>query len=443
MHRLRLLAWIVVVGASIGCSQDQGEGGAGARPSPTGTLRLEATSASALGIDHMSYTIEVPNQPSLMGTVPIGEDGELPLIAAVPASDGVTISLSASGPGDITCFGKAVVSVVAGETVRLSIPLECHEESGEGGAIEVHAKFNICPQLKASADGAAGSFAVSAAAQDQDGGDLSYAWTAGSGRFQDAGAASTTYACTESGPQVLSVKVTDADGCSIARDVEVTCVQAAPGGGSCGDGTLDAGEECDHGNTSSGDGCSDACRRESAPAPVCGDGTLDAGEECDDGNTSSGDGCSATCVSEMEAPVSALCSAESTEMCAQCTCGQCADQVTACNQLEGEAQAGPGAGKPKAELCQALLACGQENGCLGDVCLLLDTPCVKAYCAAAELDCTDLQSVNSGQSGQLAVTLQERSTDRSYALGAASAVSKCINQSCLASCPNFAPHRRN
>jgi cysteine-rich repeat protein len=27
----------------------------------------------------------------------------------------------------------------------------------------------------------------------------------------------------------------------------------------------------------------------------CGNGVLEAGEECDDGNTDSGDGCSATC----------------------------------------------------------------------------------------------------------------------------------------------------
>src|SRR5262245_40281297 len=31
---------------------------------------------------------------------------------------------------------------------------------------------------------------------------------------------------------------------------------------------------------------------------ICGDGIPDAGEECDDGNTVSGDGCSATCVFE-------------------------------------------------------------------------------------------------------------------------------------------------
>src|SRR5512132_4160439 len=36
----------------------------------------------------------------------------------------------------------------------------------------------------------------------------------------------------------------------------------------------------------------------SALGAVCGDGVIDAGEECDDGNVVGGDGCSATCVFE-------------------------------------------------------------------------------------------------------------------------------------------------
>src|SRR5881628_2080041 len=59
----------------------------------------------------------------------------------------------------------------------------------------------------------------------------------------------------------------------------------------CGNHILDPGEQCDDGNTVSGDGCSAACQRE----PRCGDGVVDPGEQCDDGNTVSGDGCSAAC----------------------------------------------------------------------------------------------------------------------------------------------------
>ena len=70
------------------------------------------------------------------------------------------------------------------------------------------------------------------------------------------------------------------DGCSSSCRLEV-----------CGNGILDPGEQCDDGNTVSGDGCSATCQRE----PRCGDGVVDPGEQCDDGNTVSGDGCSASC----------------------------------------------------------------------------------------------------------------------------------------------------
>ncbi|HEY4014849.1 MAG TPA: DUF4215 domain-containing protein [Polyangiaceae bacterium] len=76
----------------------------------------------------------------------------------------------------------------------------------------------------------------------------------------------------------------------------------------CGDGALAGTEQCDDGNTVSGDGCSSSCQLEpgwTCPTPgqpckrieYCGNGILelDIGEQCDDGNTTSGDGCSATC----------------------------------------------------------------------------------------------------------------------------------------------------
>ncbi len=95
----------------------------------------------------------------------------------------------------------------------------------------------------------------------------------------------------------------------------------------CGDSKVDAGEDCDDGNTVSCDGCSYECKKErcgdnfvcypelceppntltcdsacrAIPPPACGDGTLDVitGEQCDDGNLMAGDGCSPGCIIEI------------------------------------------------------------------------------------------------------------------------------------------------
>lgn len=65
---------------------------------------------------------------------------------------------------------------------------------------------------------------------------------------------------------------------------------------SCGDGIVDAGEECDPTFGQAG-----TCRFATCLLKVCGDGILDAdlGEECDDGDTDPLDGCSATCTVEV------------------------------------------------------------------------------------------------------------------------------------------------
>jgi cysteine-rich repeat protein len=61
----------------------------------------------------------------------------------------------------------------------------------------------------------------------------------------------------------------------------------------CGNGALEPGESCDDGNTLNGDGCSSRCT-----VHTCSDAVLEQGEECDDGNLVEGDGCSPTCVVE-------------------------------------------------------------------------------------------------------------------------------------------------
>jgi large repetitive protein len=77
--------------------------------------------------------------------------------------------------------------------------------------------------------------------------------------------------------------------------------------GLVGDGKLQPGEQCDDGNTVSGDGCSSTgtveagylCHVPGNPcslASLCGNNVTDTGELCDDGNTvDNGNGCSASC----------------------------------------------------------------------------------------------------------------------------------------------------
>ncbi len=66
----------------------------------------------------------------------------------------------------------------------------------------------------------------------------------------------------------------------------------------CGDGVVESPEECDDGNTVSGDGCSATCKIESAS---CGNGIVEAGEECDGAADTACPGeCSATCTCPVD-----------------------------------------------------------------------------------------------------------------------------------------------
>ena len=150
----------------------------------------------------------------------------------------------------------------------------------------------------------------------------------------------------------------------------------------CGNSVVEPGEQCDDGNTTSGDGCDALCQAEvptgwtcsasyyggmdgcdcgcgvvdpdcsnstnavcdycnnvggcqtvfvSCPglidpnnnavciATVCGNSTVEPGEDCDDGNTTSGDGCDATC--QFEVPMAWTCNTSYYGTNDGCDCG--------------------------------------------------------------------------------------------------------------------------
>jgi cysteine-rich repeat protein len=87
-------------------------------------------------------------------------------------------------------------------------------------------------------------------------------------------------------------------------------VEVLPPVGHCGNDVIDPGEDCEPSAVFCDGGCNPLtlfcvdfdCQPDcTCPDPVCGDTWLQASsEECDDGNTVSGDGCSASCT--LEAP---------------------------------------------------------------------------------------------------------------------------------------------
>jgi len=84
----------------------------------------------------------------------------------------------------------------------------------------------------------------------------------------------------EAGEQCDDSNLVDGDGC------DTNCTLTG-----CGNAIVTAGEQCDDGNTVGGDGCDASCQLEG----ICGNGVLEVLEQCDDGNLVDGDGCDGNC----------------------------------------------------------------------------------------------------------------------------------------------------
>ena len=87
-----------------------------------------------------------------------------------------------------------------------------------------------------------------------------------------------------------------------------TCLWKPMTGGTCGNSTVNRGEQCDAGVAGSA-GCNTTCQLlgSRAGGSTCGNNDVASGEACDDGNATSGDGCSADCLHEGSSRVVALC----------------------------------------------------------------------------------------------------------------------------------------
>lgn len=152
---------------------------------------------------------------------------------------------------------------------------------------------------------------------------LDATWAVDDGLFFDSTANSTVHRAwirtapvcgngyVEAGEQCDDSNTEDTDGCSATCDREpgFACLgePSTCGPNVCGDGILLEVDPCDDGNTIAGDGCNDRCRPEhgfvctgvpSVCESDCGDGLIARDEACDDGNNIGGDGCDPFCHKE-------------------------------------------------------------------------------------------------------------------------------------------------
>lgn len=94
----------------------------------------------------------------------------------------------------------------------------------------------------------------------------------------------------------------------VLNDKTNVCKTTVSVSGDCGNGSEESDEQCDDGNSLSGDGCSRACQLEVEGGPICGNSQKESWEQCDDGNNDNGDTCTNLCQNKTPdtGPVTAL-----------------------------------------------------------------------------------------------------------------------------------------
>jgi len=148
----------------------------------------------------------------------------------------------------------------------------------------------------------------------------------------------------------------------------------------CGNGVVEAPEECDDGGEAPGDGCDENCRLE------CGNQRPDPGEECDDGNRRDGDCCSAACTLE---PAGTACWSDGKP----CTVDQC-NGAGVCQHINQD-------GAP----CDDGLFCNGTDTCQGGLCTQhAGNPCPQTecnHCREAVDSCFDPFATPCGDDGNV------------------------------------------
>lgn len=300
---------------------------------------------------------------------------------------------------------------------------------GDGGSIQIKATATHCPVVALTLsplDAKVGeSVRVGAAASTPEvAGMLTYSWTAPSGAFGDSKSSQTTYRCDGSGPQMLTVAVSDGK-CNTTETITVYCFGApgagatggaAPGSGGSGAGTGGRGGTGGTGGARAGTG-----------------GTTSIGSG---GTTSTGTGGRAQTggASGTGGVTATACSGDPTmdegQACNQCTVDNCVPTTDGCSLALLGSDA-------KRQKCLDLYCCIRANNCKdGDPvnCWCGDAPlngaCITMPGAANGLCLAQFQAA---AESTVPADIKRRLVDPAYAVGGAVNLAECR----LTFCSNY------
>jgi hypothetical protein len=205
----------------------------------TGSVGLSLTLPGGAGVSLVSWTIAGPNGAATVvtsGSVDVGEGAAATfLVSQIPPASGYTVVLSAkSTDGGVSCEGSATFAVTPRATTKVAVQLGCSESPAGGQTTLVNGTTFDCATWNtvtanpaATMVGTSVALAATAAAPVQ--ANVTYQWSASSGQFGNAAAASTTFTCSVPGP--VNVTLTVGDGtvpkgstCNPALDTDVITV---------------------------------------------------------------------------------------------------------------------------------------------------------------------------------------------------------------------------
>jgi hypothetical protein len=253
------------LGCSSGAVPSPGSTNGGSAADDVGTMGMNLTLPGGQVLNAVSWVVTGPNgSPNVvqMGTVNVQDSLSVSfLVAGLPAANSYTITLTGTSvDGSVVCSGSVQFSVTARTTTTVNDLLQCNAALGEAGSAQINAPLYDCAAWNAVSVSPSevlvgGSVALTATATAVNPAAVTYAWSAPSGSFSAAGAASTSFTCTTPGVVTLTLTVGDGpvpDGgaCNPATStttVQVTCDSSADAGsfdatvGS--DGSTDGGIE--------------------------------------------------------------------------------------------------------------------------------------------------------------------------------------------------------